>query len=109
MFKRRKNLLFVLFFLIQISFLFAGVSKISYQGTLMNNEGNPVDTAGQTIAVTFRLYDTAGNEVWKRTQGVVFDKGLFNVNLEELDDLERFYIKVRRVVPSIRTIRISPP
>jgi len=88
MFKTKKTLLFVLLFLIQTSFLFSGVNKISYQGTLMDALGEPIDTAGQTITVTFKLYDSNGQVVWTQTKGVVFDEGLFNVNLENLDNLD---------------------
>ncbi|MFC1546810.1 tail fiber domain-containing protein, partial [bacterium] len=82
--------------------VFAGNKKISYQGKLNDGSGNPIDTAGSPITVTFRLYDalTGGNEVWAQNQGVEFEDGFFNVTFEDdgLDNLafhKQYYISIQ--------------
>jgi len=54
---------------------------ISYQGTLTDRSGNPLN---QTVAMEFALYDAAadGNRLWgPETQTVEVDDGLFHVLL----------------------------
>ena len=54
--------------------------KISYQGSLSDQIGQPVDG---TLAMTFRLYTvpTGGSELWSETQSVQIVNGLFSVEL----------------------------
>ena len=55
-------------------------SLFSYQGQLLDSNGNPV--AGSRSMI-FRLYDalTGGTECWSETQNVTIDNGIFNVLL----------------------------
>jgi len=54
---------------------------VAYQGILGDRAGKPVPDASRNI--TFRIYDAleGGNELWKETQTVSTQKGLFNVLL----------------------------
>ncbi|MFC1546678.1 hypothetical protein ACFL4O_03055 [bacterium] len=98
-----KKIMYVLLMLLILQgLIFAGSKKISYQGKLNDSSGNPIDTAGSPITVTFRLYDAleGGSEVWAQNQGVEFENGLFNVTFEDagLDNLafdKQYYISIQ--------------
>jgi hypothetical protein len=73
---------------------------INYQGRLTDSSGVPLTGAYDVI---FRIYDaqTAGNLLWQETHvGVVVEKGLFNVVLGSISDLniafdKPYYLEIK--------------
>ncbi len=61
--------------------------KMSYQGKLADNDGNPVSDGSYNIK--FSIYDVvnSGTAIWEETQGVTVQEGLFNVLLGDLNAL----------------------
>ncbi len=59
---------------------------ISYQGTLHDSSGSPVNGVKY---ITFRLYNvlTGGNYLWEESKSIEVKKGLFNTKLGELNPL----------------------
>ncbi len=53
-------------------------AKLTHQGRLYDSSGAPID---QTLPMTFRLYDDAGNPVWIETLDVLFADGYYAVEL----------------------------
>ncbi len=85
----KKRLLLILIVVVG-AILMAPVSRadvptlISYQGVLLDSEGDPVTTP---INVTFTIYDSPsdGVTIWQETQLVEFDEsGRFDVSLGEI-------------------------
>ncbi len=68
---------------------------ISFQGTLADAGGDPLD--GE-VPVTFRLYDipSNGSAVWSESQTVVAVKGVFNTQLGETTPLPDPYLGTYR-------------
>ncbi len=60
--------------------------QINYQGYLTESEGTPVDG---TVQMTFTIYDagTGGNGLWSETQAVTVSRGVYNVNLGEMNPI----------------------
>ena len=86
--KFRGGLAFLMMCLTCCSSLYADIPRlISYQGRLLNTQGQPLTGA---YDVTFRIYDaqTAGNLLWQETHaGVVVDKGIFSAVLGSVSAL----------------------
>jgi len=61
---------------------------INYQGKLTDSEGTAVSDG--TYEITFRIYDalSEGNFLWEEVQTVTVEKGLFNVLLGGVNDLD---------------------
>ncbi|MGD1995017.1 MAG: YncE family protein, partial [Anaerolineae bacterium] len=59
---------------------------VSYQGRLVDNDGNPVDG---TAVMTFSLYaaQSGGAYLWRDSFPVTVDEGLFNIHLDVDPDL----------------------
>ncbi len=81
--------------------VYAGIPRlISYQGRLTNSSGIPLTGA---YDVTFRIYDAqaAGNLLWQEAHaGVIVDKGLFNVILGSVSELniafdKPYYLEIK--------------
>mgnify|MGYP001579040705 CR=1 FL=1 len=90
---RLSSLILLIFFLSSIvlhppSLVYAAVPRLlNYQGRLTDQAGKPLEGA---YAITFRLYDAeaAGNLLWEEThQGAVIQKGVFNVLLGSVTNL----------------------
>jgi len=80
--KNKLQFIVLVLFLINISFAQIP-KKLSYQGILTDDSGNPL-TGNQTL--TLKLYDvgSGGTALWEETQNVVVDFGVFNVILGEV-------------------------
>ena len=83
--KNKLQFIVLVLFLINISFAQIP-KKLSYQGILTDDSGNPL-TGNQTL--TLKLYDvgSGGTALWEETQNVVVDFGVFNVILGEVTPL----------------------
>jgi hypothetical protein len=72
---------------IQVQDAAAAVSSmISYQGTLLDSNGNPVNG---TTNMTFSLYNvsTGGSSLWSETKNVQVSNGMFNTQLGDVHPL----------------------
>lgn len=80
--------LFFLFVIIFSSILtFSQVpEKISYQGVLTDNSGNPLNGS---YSITFKLYNTSsgGTALWQETQNLTVSNGLLNAYLGSVTSL----------------------
>lgn len=63
-------------------------SLISYQGTLTDNNGNPVSDG--EYGINFKLYTAAdgGSEVWEEDQTILVVNGIFNVLLGSVEEFD---------------------
>lgn len=65
-----------------------GIQTISHQGVLVNESGEPVDDGAYIF--TFRIYDTdtEGDHLWRETQVLQVQNGVFNAQLGSEDQLD---------------------
>ena len=93
MMKILSKVLFTLLLTLTLHFSFCVLSfadiphLINYQGKLTDTEGKPVSDG--VYSLTFRIYDaeTAGILLWEETQSVNIQKGIFNVMLGGVTNL----------------------
>ncbi|REL29172.1 hypothetical protein DYD21_15065 [Rhodohalobacter sp. SW132] len=64
------------------------IQTISHQGVLVNESGEPVDDGAYIF--TFRIYDTdtEGDHLWRETQVLQVQNGVFNAQLGTEDQLD---------------------
>jgi hypothetical protein len=64
---------------------------ITYQGRLLDRDGNPVPD--DSYSVSFAIFDdaVAGNKLWTETSDVTVSKGLFSVLLGQVNSLDAVF------------------
>lgn len=82
-----KKLLIILVIIISSIFTYSQVpQKLSYQGVLTDNSGNPLNGS---YNITFKLYSSSsgGSAIWQETQSLNVNNGLLNAYLGSVTNL----------------------